>query len=303
MLYFIFAIYFITITSAVIVSLIAFVLGKKYKNNLYVYTGLIFLGAVINLVAFIIPLFSFLAFGYIYDYQRFYNYLLISISSFLMLYFTPLLVFKVTRIKIEGIVRIIHLSLFAIVLLTLVLEIAYKLPQFLIVRDVLYGFLLFISAVVVLYRKSRIQSDEVSNVLTSFAILTIVMSFLIVLHQACSIFLFPESVVFGLPHFNVLFLLSGSVMAIIYGGKYLFRERFHGGYAIETDILDKMEISKREREIVYLLVEGKNNKEIASQLFISEKTVKNHLYNIYKKFSVTNRLMLINRILNISEVG
>jgi LuxR family transcriptional regulator of csgAB operon len=49
-------------------------------------------------------------------------------------------------------------------------------------------------------------------------------------------------------------------------------------------------LSKREVEILNLVARGAMNTEIGEKLFISRHTVKSHLYNIYKKIKVTNRL-------------
>jgi DNA-binding NarL/FixJ family response regulator len=49
-------------------------------------------------------------------------------------------------------------------------------------------------------------------------------------------------------------------------------------------------LTPREKEILKLLAQGKRNKEIAAELFISEKTVKNHLANIYAKLNVGDRV-------------
>lgn len=48
-------------------------------------------------------------------------------------------------------------------------------------------------------------------------------------------------------------------------------------------------LSKREIQVLELLAEGEFNKEIAEQLFISEKTVKNHVSSIFKKIGVSDR--------------
>lgn len=48
-------------------------------------------------------------------------------------------------------------------------------------------------------------------------------------------------------------------------------------------------LTKREIEVLKLLAEGKFNKEIAQTLKISEKTVKNHVSNIFKKIHVSDR--------------
>ncbi len=48
-------------------------------------------------------------------------------------------------------------------------------------------------------------------------------------------------------------------------------------------------LTKREIEVLKLLAEGLFNKEIAYMLAISEKTVKNHVSNIFKKIDVSDR--------------
>lgn len=48
-------------------------------------------------------------------------------------------------------------------------------------------------------------------------------------------------------------------------------------------------LTSREIEVLELIAEGMINKEIAKQLYISEKTVKNHVSNIFKKLDVSDR--------------
>ena len=53
---------------------------------------------------------------------------------------------------------------------------------------------------------------------------------------------------------------------------------------------DKIDsLTKREFEVLKLLAVGMYNKEIAEELNISERTVKNHVSNIFKKLEVTDR--------------
>lgn len=51
----------------------------------------------------------------------------------------------------------------------------------------------------------------------------------------------------------------------------------------------KSELSKRELEVLELISQGLFNKEIAYNLSISEKTVKNHVSNIFRKINVSDR--------------
>ncbi len=52
---------------------------------------------------------------------------------------------------------------------------------------------------------------------------------------------------------------------------------------------DPLDLTKREREILILIAKGCVNKDIADKLSISEKTVKNHISNLFKKIGVTDR--------------
>lgn len=55
------------------------------------------------------------------------------------------------------------------------------------------------------------------------------------------------------------------------------------------DKFPKNTLTQRETEVLLHIAEGKNNREIADDLFISEKTVKNHISNIFKKIDVCDR--------------
>ena len=59
------------------------------------------------------------------------------------------------------------------------------------------------------------------------------------------------------------------------------------------DVLMQKGLSNREAEVADLVSKGLSNKEVANQLFVTEKTVKFHLTNIYKKMSVKSRAQLI----------
>ncbi|MCI7146341.1 MAG: response regulator transcription factor [Clostridiales bacterium] len=52
-------------------------------------------------------------------------------------------------------------------------------------------------------------------------------------------------------------------------------------------------ITPREKEFIELIYKGKSNKEIAEELFLSESTVKTHIYNIFRKLDVKNRVGVI----------
>ena len=59
------------------------------------------------------------------------------------------------------------------------------------------------------------------------------------------------------------------------------------------EVQQQYRLTPREKEFVELIYRGKSNKEIAEMLFLSESTVKTHIYNIFRKMEVKNRVSVI----------
>lgn len=60
-----------------------------------------------------------------------------------------------------------------------------------------------------------------------------------------------------------------------------------------TDIASEHNLTPREAEVMAYVFKGFNNAEIADELYISQNTVKHHIYNLFKKLEVSNRIELI----------
>jgi DNA-binding CsgD family transcriptional regulator len=69
----------------------------------------------------------------------------------------------------------------------------------------------------------------------------------------------------------------------------------HSGRRTRLSGLGVESLSRREREVARLALEGKTAREIGGQLFIGERTVETHLANVYAKLGVTSRLELMKR--------
>jgi len=63
---------------------------------------------------------------------------------------------------------------------------------------------------------------------------------------------------------------------------------------LKDNLYHQFDITKREKEIIQLLIQGRSNKEISEDLFISLSTVKSHIYWIFDKTGVKNRVELAN---------
>jgi len=58
-------------------------------------------------------------------------------------------------------------------------------------------------------------------------------------------------------------------------------------------MIPDVQLSKREMEVLHLVLQGNSNKQIALLLDITVRTVEFHLKNIYAKFQVSSRIELI----------
>lgn len=54
-------------------------------------------------------------------------------------------------------------------------------------------------------------------------------------------------------------------------------------------------LTDRENQILDLLAQGFRNKEIAEKLFVSVNTIRTHIYNVYEKLHVQNRIEALNK--------
>ena len=62
-------------------------------------------------------------------------------------------------------------------------------------------------------------------------------------------------------------------------------------------------LTKREREIFELLIQNKSTSEIAASLYISEKTVRNHISNTIQKLGVKGRAAAVVELLKLNEIS
>jgi len=70
----------------------------------------------------------------------------------------------------------------------------------------------------------------------------------------------------------------------------------------DDDYKPKQILTKREKEVFELLVQDKTTKDIADELFISQKTVRNHISNTIQKLGVKGRAQAVVELLRMGEL-
>ena len=87
--------------------------------------------------------------------------------------------------------------------------------------------------------------------------------------------------------------LFDAVYSVVRGERYIQKniESKFNSYKelLNSDRNKIVQLTTRELEVLKKLTVGMLNKEIATNLNISERTVKNHIFSIFKKIEVTDR--------------
>ena len=148
---------------------------------------------------------------------------------------------------------------------------------------------LFLAALVAVSRWSRHHYDEVFKSRTarfvSRAMIAQALGFPLVEAVLWRGHLARDGFTFSLP---VLFLVNNALL-------WIWRDEVmpHAGDALPLANMTAL-LSPKEQEIARAVAEGLSNKQIAAKLGVAESTVKNHIYNIFRKCKVTSRVGLIN---------
>lgn len=107
------------------------------------------------------------------------------------------------------------------------------------------------------------------------------------------------------PHTSGLFFRQDTLDRLVFGIRKVLQGEYWIPRHLLCDLVDYYRkgsgqpqrqqtlLTAREQEIVRHLMTGASNTEIADSLFVSEHTVKSHLYNVFKKLNVKNRMQAV----------
>ena len=88
------------------------------------------------------------------------------------------------------------------------------------------------------------------------------------------------------------YFLTINIFNLIFVLKYFNTPSFIANNKLTDYFKKKYDITEKQSEIIELIIEGITYKQIAEKLFISPKTVDNHIQNIYKKLNVNSKMQL-----------
>jgi len=76
-----------------------------------------------------------------------------------------------------------------------------------------------------------------------------------------------------------------------------------GSYLIDNSVRGKAQLNRREAEVLFLLLRSKTVKAIASILNLADRTIHQHVATLKSKFSVSNRLELVERAIELGHLN
>lgn len=149
---------------------------------------------------------------------------------------------------------------------------------------------------VVLSNFRRIRDGTVRSLVRSAVIVALVMIVLTILERIVKTSPRAPQIIRDYAFTELLYYLSAEILLLVYALKYLFTTIEEPAAVLPDRFVARYGISPREREIISMIVQGYGNRKIGEALFISAMTVKNHIYHIYQKTGVENKIQLINII-------
>ncbi len=153
-----------------------------------------------------------------------------------------------------------------------------------------------LAGAILLRRFSTIQPPRLRVIVRSFLIYLAVFSVLAVVQLVLQDLPATPSFLKDHPLGQLLYYLGFVIMALFFLARYFSEPTEGEALSLPEDFVHRFGISNRERDIIEMMGRGLSNSAIAEKLYISTTTVKNHVYHIYRKTGVGNKVQLLNLV-------
>lgn len=119
---------------------------------------------------------------------------------------------------------------------------------------------------------------------------------LLIIGHASRLYLGVLAILFtGLGIWLAIRLAKPNTRTVVVEKQIMIASKPASPFVLNTAEIAKLNISKRELEVLQLMGEGLGNREIAGRLFVSLNTVKTHSSNIFGKLAVSRRTQAVEK--------
>jgi DNA-binding CsgD family transcriptional regulator len=163
--------------------------------------------------------------------------------------------------------------------------------------DYVAFFALHLYGAVLMYRGlTTIESHLLRSLVRSFLIFLAVFAPIALAQLVLQNLPRSPSFIHDWPLEEILYYLGFVSISIFYLAQYFLGPSLDRPVTLDERLLQRFGISKREADIISMMNQGLSNRAIGEKLYISASTVKNHIYHIYRKTGVDNKIQLFNLI-------
>jgi DNA-binding CsgD family transcriptional regulator len=291
------ALYMVSFSLGIAVLFLSLFAHATYHERSFLRLAAVFGSVVILLIADALMTYNQVVDGELAVVERWLAPALWAVGSGLFAYALTGIVLTVTSVPVSPIQMLMRVLSIAAMAAVGALRPWFKRSGFPELPAMTFGLVQVYAIVVLLRGLRRIETMPLRVFFRQLAKLVIVMLGLGLVQLALRRTVSLPAFFREFPLVEILSFFGIIALLIFYAVRYFMKSPPVPGCVLSEEFVRDYGISPRECEIASMMIQGLSNGMIGEKLFISAATVKNHIYHIYKKTGVTNKVQLIN-ILN-----
>jgi len=275
----------------------SWLLYRKFGYKAFKYLSMLMIGATLLMLVEALRTYASIAKTDITIINRVVYLLFVPTGELIQFLVFPIVAFaavgKKFPVRLSLISKIYALAIVA----TFPLEFITGSPAIKMIRELAGQCIFHIYAyIVILINYRKVVYENLKKALKSYLLLALIIIPFGIIFQTGHVAEFLHIYNPEIPYPYIIYCLLFNILCFVNAFKYLFAPLDRENRDIPEPFLLQNHITGREKEIIQLLLRGYSNQQIGKALFISARTVKNHIYSIYRKTGVRNRMQLANRI-------
>ena len=277
--------------------LIAGLLYRKFGHKAFKYLSLLMVGGMLLMLVEAVRTYSSIVTADMETFKRIVYLTLNPIGELIQFLMFPAVAFAAVGKKFPHKLSIISKIYALAIVATLPVAVTTGDSALQLAREFFGQTVLHLYAYIVILTNYRnIANKALKRALRSYLILSCVVVPPVLIYQLGILDSFIHESYLEIPFPYIFYCIFFNILCIANTFRYLFIPVEREAKDISEQFILQNHITSREKEITELLLKGYSNQQISKTLFISAKTVKNHIYNIYRKTQVRNRMQLVNSI-------
>lgn len=269
---------------------------RRYRKKSLRYYALFLSSLAAILVSFLVD--AYLRLTNLGDTAQAFVWLAGAVGGLFFIFVAPFFYHALLGIPLPGALRSAYLALGVFAVVVAVIEAIMPAATWtdLVLSVVLFGMVAYGLILLVVFLR-RVGEPVLRRALVTFLVVSLVFFPLMVLDSVGAYI--PVTAFLSSDLWQPLYFLVLSLLSTVFAVRYLNRPAYAAPDGRPTEyFVERYKLTAREVEIIPLVVEGQTSKDIGEALFISPKTVENHVYNIYQKLGVRNRLQLFSLLMS-----